>query len=194
MSRCMPSWAGSTGQKGVHQLYEAIRKLVGASAACRFVVLGQGEKTMEAMLANLAAQTSASGRLTFVARYDNPLASLIYAGSDFFLIPSAYEPCGLTDYVAQLVGSIPVVHHVGGLVKVRDGETGFSYDEHSTGALVSAIERTAGLYRRDPQALERIRRRAFREIFSHHTWDRVLSDGYLPLYEKETAHSAWTGK
>jgi starch synthase len=183
-----------TGQKGVHQLYEAIRKLVGASAACRFVVLGQGEKTMEAMLANLAAQTSASGRLTFVARYDNPLASLIYAGSDFFLIPSAYEPCGLTDYVAQLVGSIPVVHHVGGLVKVRDGETGFSYDEHSTGALVSAIERTAGLYRRDPQALERIRRRAFREIFSHHTWDRVLSDGYLPLYEKETAHSAWTGK
>jgi starch synthase len=183
-----------TGQKGVHKLYEAIRRLVGSSAACRFVVLGEGEKELEAMLTNLAARTSATGRLTFIARYDSPLASLFYAGSDFFLIPSAYEPCGLTDFIAQLLGSIPVVHRVGGLVKVRDGETGFSYDEHSTDALVSAIERTAVLYRREPQALERIRRRAFAEIFSHHTWDRVLSDGYLPLYEKESAHSVWTGK
>jgi starch synthase len=183
-----------TGQKGVHKLYEAVHRLVGASAACRFVVLGQGEKEMEAMLANLAAQTSATGRLAFIGRYDSPLASLIYAGSDFFLIPSAYEPCGLTDFIAQLMGSIPVVHHVGGLVKVRDGETGFSYEEHSTDALVSSIQRTTGLYHREPQELERIRRRAFAEIFSRHTWDRVLSDGYLPLYEKEIARSAWTGK
>ena len=175
-------------------VYEAIRALVSTSAGCRFVVLGQGEKEMEAMLANLAAQFSATGRLTFIGRYDSPLASLIYAGSDFFLIPSAYEPCGLTDFIAQLMGSIPVVHRVGGLVKVRDGETGFSYAEHSAAALLSSIQRTAGLYRRDPLMLEGIRRRAFSEIFSRHTWDRVLSDGYLPLYEKEMASCAWTAK
>jgi starch synthase len=183
-----------TGQKGVHVLYEALQRLVSASAVCRFVILGQGEKEMEAMLTHLAAQASATGRLTFIPRYDSALASLIYAGSDFFLVPSAYEPCGLTDFIAQLMGSIPIVHRVGGLVKVRDGETGFSYDEHTAAALGASIERAGALYRGEPRALDLMRRKAFEEIFSRHTWDHVLSDGYLPVYEKEIAKGAWTGK
>jgi starch synthase len=183
-----------TGQKGVHKLYEAARQLARDGSGCRFVVLGEGEKDLEAMFSNLAADSRAHGRLRFVARYDQRLASLFYAGSDFFLVPSAYEPCGLTDYIAQLNGSIPIVHRVGGLVKVRDGETGFSYKDHRTAALVAAIERTAALYRGEPATLEGIRRRAFEEIFSRHTWDHVLSDSYLPLYEKESANTAWTGR
>jgi starch synthase len=176
-----------TGQKGVEVLIEAIRQILRASPGCRFIVLGQGEKRKEEMLAGLAADPASAGRLAFIARYDSALASLIYAGSDFFLIPSAYEPCGLTDFIAQLMGSIPVVHRVGGLVKVRDGETGFSYEDHSAAALASAIGRSADLYRRAPATLDRIRRTAFAEIFARHTWDKVLADGYLPLYEKQIA-------
>jgi starch synthase len=119
---------------------------------------------------------------------------LVYAASDFFLVPSAYEPCGLTDFIAQIFGSIPIVHHVGGLVKVRDGETGFSYREHRSEALVAAIERTSRIYKDQPHLLVRIRRTAFQEILSRHTWDRVLADSYLPLYSAILADGSWTRK
>jgi starch synthase len=183
-----------TGQKGIEVLLEALRVLIRTEPGRRFVILGQGEQEKEAMLSRLAAEPFSAGRLAFVPRYDAALATLIYAASDFFLIPSAYEPCGLTDYIAQLLGSIPIVHRVGGLVKVRDGETGFSYDMHVPAALVSAVERTTALFRGEPQTLERIRRTAFAEIFSMHTWDRVFSEGYRPLYQAAVSRDAWTRK
>jgi starch synthase len=92
------------------------------------------------------------------------------------------------------MGSIPVVHHVGGLVKVRDGETGFSYREQSHEELCAAVERTTRLYDEEPRLLETIRRTAFGEIFSLHTWDRVLADSYLPLYRSPVAEGSWTRK
>jgi starch synthase len=156
-------------------------------------VLGEGEKEKEAMLSWLASDSSSRGRLVFIKRYDPRLATLIYAASDFLLVPSTYEPCGLTDFIAQLMGSIPIVHRVGGLVKVRDGETGFSYDEQSGTALAAAVERSTELFLENPQLLEQIRRTAFGEIFSAHTWDRVLARGYGPLYER-AAEGAWTLK
>ena len=60
-------------------------------------------------------------------------------------MPSAYEPCGLTDLIEPLMGSLPVVHRVGGLVKVRDGETGVQLGEHSAAALAGAIEKSTDL-------------------------------------------------
>ncbi len=54
-------------------------------------------------------------------------AQKVYAAGDFFLIPSRYEPCGLTDFYAQLAGNVPIVHRVGGLVKTIDDKFGFSY-------------------------------------------------------------------
>ena len=183
-----------TGQKGIDVLFHALETLVRTSDDRSFIVLGTGEKEKEAMLAWLAAEPSSKGRLVFLPRYDPALASLIYAASDFFLIPSTYEPCGLTDFIAQLMGSIPVVHHVGGLVKVRDGETGFCYREQSHQALVAAVERTTQLFVEQPRLLESIRRNAFAEIFSLHTWDRVLADSYIPLYGSPVTEGSWTRK
>ena len=183
-----------TGQKGVDVLFNALREVLAGDSGPLFVILGQGEKEKEDMISWLASRGASPGRLSFLARFDPALAKLIYAASDFFLVPSVYEPCGLTDFIAQILGSIPVVHRVGGLVKVRDGETGFSYDEQTPKALCAAIERTTKLFLEEPAALDRIRRRAFTEIFSDHTWDRVLADGYLPLYEKAAAGVAWTRK
>ena len=182
------------GQKGIDVLFHALKDLLRSSGARVFAIVGRGEKDMESMLAWLAAEPSTAGRLAFVPRYDSDLASLLYAASDFFLIPSAYEPCGLTDFIAQLRGSIPIVHHVGGLVKVRDGETGFSYQEHSPAALAAAVDRTTRLLRSDPALLERIRRTAFQEIYSRHTWDRVFPESYLPLYETAIPGKAWTDR
>jgi starch synthase len=183
-----------TGQKGIDVLFQAMKRLLAAGPQRWFVVLGTGQKEMEAMLQWLAAQPASGGRLTFLPRFDRALASLIYAASDFFLVPSAYEPCGLTDFIAQIMGSIPIVHRVGGLVKVRDAETGFSYGAQEPGELAAAIVRTTRLFAEEPAVLDRIRRTAFAEIFQHHTWDRVLADAYLPLYESLAAERPWTRK
>ena len=102
-------------------------------------------------------------------------------------MPSLYEPCGLTDLYAQLMGNLPLVHRVGGLVKVRHGETGYSYEEHSEEALCRAIEEAARDHRLQAERLEGMRRRAFREVLERFTWDRVLAGGYLPLYREVQA-------
>jgi starch synthase len=183
-----------TGQKGIDVLFEAMKRLLAAEPRRWFVVLGTGQKEMEAMLAWLAAEPARGGRLTFLPRFDRALASLIYAAGDFFLVPSAYEPCGLTDFIAQIMGTIPIVHRVGGLVKVRDGETGFSYRAQDARELAAAVERTTRLFADEPAVLDRIRRTAFSEIFQRHTWDHVLADSYLPLYESLAAEAPWTRK
>jgi glycosyltransferase involved in cell wall biosynthesis len=73
---------------------------------------------------------------------------------------------------------------VGGLVKVRHGETGYSYEEHSVEALCRAIEEAAREHRLHPQRQQAMRRRAFQEVLERFTWDRVLERGYLPLYRE----------
>ena len=183
-----------TEQKGIDVLFQALKTLLNRRREARFVVLGTGIKDKETMLDWLAAEPATAGRLVFLPRFDPTLASLIYASSDFFLVPSAYEPCGLTDFIAQIFGSIPVVHHVGGLVKVRDGETGFIYREQRPEDLVAVIELTIRLSAEQPDVLERIRRTAFGEIFARHTWDRVLADSYLPVYAAVVADGSWTRK
>ena len=183
-----------TGQKGIDVLLQALPGLLDRAGGRRFVVLGQGEREQEERLGALASDPATRGALTFVPRYDPALATLIFASSDFFLIPSAYEPCGLTDFIAQILGSIPVVHKVGGLNKVRDGETGFSYVLQSGAALADAIERATRLFEEKAPLLERIRRTGFEEVFTDHSWDKVLAEGYVPLYRRAMTEISWTPK
>ena len=181
-----------TGQKGIDVLLEALPRLLHGSGRQRFVVLGQGERAQEDTLGALASDPATRGALTFIPRYDPSLATLIFASSDFFLVPSAYEPCGLTDFIAQILGSVPVVHKVGGLNKVRDGQTGFSYAQQSGAALEDAILRTTRLFEEGSPLLEKIRRTGFEEVLSEHSWSRVLSEGYFPLYQRSVTERPWT--
>jgi starch synthase len=171
-----------TPQKGIDVLQGAMEELVNEIDAPNFIVLGQGEREAEEKFRRLAARGK-EGRVFFLSRFDPSLAKLIYAASDVMLIPSAFEPCGLTDFHAQLMGTIPLVHRVGGLVKVKDGITGFTYDLQTPSALAKAIRRCLGLFRTDAPLVERIRKKAFEEIFELHTWDKVAREGYIPLYE-----------
>ncbi len=171
-------------QKGVDVLAGAAARLLGRKADLRFLVLGQGERALEERLAELAEGPAGAGRFCLLVGFSSLVAKYCYAAGDFFLVPSLYEPCGLTDLYAQMMGSLPVVHRVGGLVKVRHGQTGYSYEEHSPEALGRAIEEAAADYRRQPEHLEAMRRRAFGEVLERFTWDRVLASGYLPLYRE----------
>jgi starch synthase len=169
-----------TGQKGVDTLQASIRILAQEGDCPPFIVLGTGDVVAEGIMHALARDLP--DRFAFQAAWDPSLANLVYAAADFLVLPSVYEPCGLADFHAQVLGAVPLVHAVGGLQKVRDGETGYSYGNQDPSTLAAAIRRCARIHREQPGALEAVRRRAFREIFDLHTWDRVHRDGYQPLY------------
>jgi starch synthase len=169
-----------TGQKGVDVLQAAIRVLARDGDCPPFVMLGTGDASTEGMMAALVRDLG--GRFAFVDAWNPSLADLIYAAADFLVLPSVYEPCGLADFHGQVVGAVPLVHAVGGLRKVRDGETGYSYGNQDPATLADAIRRCVRIHREEPAALAAVRRRAFHEIFDRHTWDRVHREGYLPLY------------
>ncbi len=118
--------------------------------------------------------------------YDPKLANKIYAAGDFFVIPSKYEPCGLTDYMASLMGNLPIVRHTGGLVKVLDGVTGFAYKEHSPAALSQTIRRAFRTFRQEPEKIKKMQQQAVKHILENYTWDKVVHR-YLELYQRARA-------
>jgi len=137
-----------TEQKGVDLVLENADFF--ASRECRLVVLGTGDRRMEADLRNLA--TRSPDRVFMCARQDEAMSHIIEAGSDFFLMPSLFEPCGLNQMYSQVYGTVPVVSRVGGLVDtVRDidedpaGGTGIVCDPNAK-ALRGALERALRLH------------------------------------------------
>lgn len=154
-----------TWQKGMDLLLAATPALIASGA--QLALLGSGEAPLEAGFAE-AAQ-AAPGRVAAVIGYDEPLAHLMQAGADALLVPSRFEPCGLTQLCALRYGAVPVVARVGGLgdTVVDAGETGLAANA-GTGvqfapvtreALLAAIERTLALWRNRP-AWRRLQARA----------------------------------
>jgi starch synthase len=174
-----------TSQKGVDVLLQAIPLLLARSGkkAFQLLILGSGAPDLEEYLVGLTEEEVIAGRICFLKGYDPALATKIYAAGDFFLIPSLYEPCGLTDYIAQLLGNLPIVHHVGGLVKVLDEKTGFTYTDHSPTALAAAMHRAQLLYSDEPEKLKEMQQAAVQQIRSRHSWRNVMQK-YLDLYRK----------
>ncbi len=170
-----------TAQKGVDKLLDALERLLPLDPDFQILILGSGDKEIEAGLVRLAERQEYHGRVCVLRGYAQELASRIYAAGDFFLIPSRYEPCGLTDFIAQLFGALPVVHHVGGLVKVRDGVTGFAYRDHAAAALMATMQRALQVFREQPAKITAMQQAAVAEIRDRYTWD-VVVHRYLELY------------
>ncbi len=175
-----------TAQKGVDVLLDSIDLLMDDAPGFQLLVLGTGDPQLERQLSRMTKLKALRGRVCFLKGYDPALAYRVYASGDFFLIPSQYEPCGLTDYIAQLLGNLPIVHLVGGLVKVEDGATGFAYTDHSPTDLAGAIQRALSTYRVDPLRIQTMQRAAVQRIHERHTWKNVMSS-YLKLYTQAQA-------
>jgi starch synthase len=143
-----------TWQKGLDLLLSAIDALLGVGA--QLVVLGTGEHALEAGFA--AAAGAHPGRIGCVIGYDEALAHQIQAGADALLVPSRFEPCGLTQLCALRYGALPVVARVGGLADtVIDANeaalgagtgSGVQFAPVTREILEAAIQRTAALWRR----------------------------------------------
>lgn len=148
----------------------------------QLAILGSGEPRYEHLLHE--ARNRFSDRIGFVAGYSEELAHWIEAGSDLFLMPSAYEPCGLSQLYALRYGTIPVVHATGGLEdsvedldERPDDGTGFKFRAYTPDALVGALERALALFAR-PREWSRVMGRAMAREFS---WERA-AEAYEGLY------------
>ena len=172
-----------TPQKGVDILLPALEKLLESDSKFQVLILGSGTKEFQQSLADLAQKKENTGRICLLLGYDSLLANQIYAAGDFFLIPSRYEPCGLTDFIAQLAGNLPIVHHVGGLVKVEDGVTGFAFEDYSSEALLAAMLDAVTVFKNSPEKILNMQEAAAIRIRQKYTWDKVVQR-YLALYEK----------
>ena len=148
---------------------------------CRLVVLGTGDKRMERELRDIAA--AHPSKIFMCARLDEAMSHLIEAGSDFFVMPSLFEPCGLNQMYSQVYGTVPIVSRVGGLVDtVRDadgdpsGGTGIMCEPDAP-ALGEGLERALKLFGNKPRYAA-IQQRGMARDFS---W-KTAAAAYETLY------------
>jgi starch synthase len=130
-------------QKGVDIALKGLKML--AKQKWQLVLLGAGDPKLEAMAKKL--QEELPDRVRVETRYDAKLARQIYGGADVFLMPSRYEPCGLSQMISMRYGCVPLVRAVGGLHDtVTDSETGFVFVEARAKPFNDAIRRALALY------------------------------------------------
>jgi starch synthase len=167
-------------QKGIDLVHGVVPRLLARGG--QLVVLGSGDPALEAALARTAEQHP--GRIAYRWGYDEPLAHRIVAGADMFLMPSRYEPCGLTQLYAMRYGTAPVVRRTGGLADtVIDIDedpasgTGVLFDPPTVLALGNAIERAITTWIDKPRWRE-LQRRGMAQDFG---WERGAAD-YRAVY------------
>ena len=150
----------------------------------QFAVLGSGEKWCEQEINNL--QNVLPNMRAFVG-YDESLSHLIEAGSDFFLMPSRYEPCGLNQMYSILYGTLPIVRRTGGLAdtveqyneNTGDG-TGFLFDSLTPEAVYNTVGWATYAYYNKKDHIKKMQERGMQKDFS---WDRSV-DGYVNVYSE----------
>lgn len=170
-------------QKGLDLLLEA--DIPGGTAA-QLVILGEGEPRYAHALASLAA--AVPDRVAVQLSFRDHLEHVLLAGADLVLLPSRYEPCGLTQMRAQRYGTIPVARRVGGLADtIEDGVTGIFFDEPTPGALLAAVRRALALHA-DPVGWARTVRAAMGRDFG---WHQSVT-AYGATYERARSRHAGT--
>ena len=162
-------------QKGVDLVTAAMGEL--SRKPFNLAILGLGERQLEDRLHREDVQYE---NMVVKLEFNEGLARRMYAGSDFFLVPSLYEPAGLTQMIAMRYGSIPVVRRTGGLADtVFDGRNGLTFDRYSVEALLATIERAIELFG-DQQELAKMQRRGMQSDYS---W-RKPAEEYVKLYRE----------
>lgn len=171
-----------TEQKGIDIIIDAIDEM--AESGAGFILLGTGEERYESVLRRIAGEKS--GKVGISIAFDNKLAHIIEAGTDIFVMPSRYEPCGLNQMYSLKYGTVPVVRATGGLddtiidysADAKRGN-GFKFERAERGDFIEAIKRAIKVFDNKDQ-WQRLQKRGMGLDFC---WKRVARE-YAALYEK----------
>ena len=169
-------------QKGLDMIAESVHEMIGLGA--QFVLLGTGDDHYLKWFQEIGYNFPDNVGMNLI--FSESTAKRIYAGSDMFLMPSRYEPCGLGQLISMRYGTIPIVRRTGGLadtVQEYDPETGegtgFCFDEESSAALMSAIRRALDIYSRESDW----RKLVLNAMTSDFSWAHSATE-YLELYKR----------
>jgi starch synthase len=162
-------------QKGFDILAEAMDAICNLNL--QMVILGTGDVKYHTLLSDIVKKYPKV--ISLHLKFDDVLAHKIYAGSDFFLMPSRYEPCGLGQLISLRYGTIPVVFKTGGLADTIDKNNGFIFSQYKQEALVKTIKAALAAFK-DKQQLDTLIRNAMQCNFS---WE-TSAKAYIRLYEK----------
>src|SRR6201994_635030 len=166
-------------QKGIDLVLSAADEIIEAGG--QIVVTGSGEPALEQALVD--AHRRRPDAIGVVIGFDDAQARRIFAGSDFTLMPSRFEPCGLSQMYAQRFGSLPIGHQTGGLAEtITDGETGFLFAQPSAESFLGGVRRAFSAFT-STERLNMMRLSAMARSFS---WD-LSAACYSALYQKTIA-------
>lgn len=170
-----------TDQKGFNLVDEAMETLMQRNV--QYVVLGTGDQIYEENFKNL--ESKYPDKMRALIQFDAKLAQEIYGASDMFLMPSAFEPCGLSQLISLRYGTVPIVHETGGLRdtvepydEFKNRGTGFSFLEFNSQTMMKMIDKALVLYQ-DREKWCQLMRRGMKADFS---WDASV-DKYIEMYE-----------
>ena len=169
-------------QKGIGLIFDALPDL--ADQAWQLVILGTGAKELEERAQEIAAVFP--DKVVSILKYDNALSHKLYASGDIFLMPSLYEPCGLSQMIAMRYGNIPVARATGGLKNTiidfhasPERATGFLFEEKTAEGLKATLEMALNVFK-NKQIWYRLQRNAMSTDFS---WKRSALQ-YLQIYQE----------
>ncbi|MFW5888147.1 MAG: glycogen synthase [Patescibacteria group bacterium] len=160
-------------QKGVDLIGEELMNL-----DIQLAVLGTGDKKYEKAIKELAGKHP--DKVSAQIMFDEEFARQIYAGSDIYLLPSRFEPCGLGQMIAMRYGTVPLVRSTGGLKDTVDNSVGFSFQKFSESALRRKLRQALKVYKEDASGWGKMSANCMRRDFS---W-KSSAEEYINLYRK----------
>ena len=171
-----------TDQKGLDLLVFILRELL--EQELQLVILGVGDEKYEQAFRNAAA--AVPDKMAAVLTFSEPLSHRLYAAADMVLVPSLFEPCGLTQMIAMSYGALPIVRETGGLkdsvvpYNCETGAgTGFSFANYNAHELLFTVKNAVALYRDKPAVWQALMRQAMAQNFS---WT-ASAEKYMDLYK-----------
>jgi starch synthase len=175
-----------TKQKGIDLVVRVLDEMLQADAG--FVLIGTGDAQYEQIFRDLAAKTG--GRAIGLTRFDDPLAHRIYAGCDFFLMPSLFEPCGLSQMIALRYGTLPIVRATGGLKdtvfpynEYTNEGNGFSFDAYNAHDMLHTVLYALTIYQKKTR-MNALRKKALKQDLGFQKSALAYADLYRGLCEK----------
>lgn len=172
-----------TDQKGFNLVNEIMMDVL--KEDIQYVVLGTGDENYEHSFKYFAQEHP--DKMVALIEFDAEKAQKLYAASDMFLMPSAFEPCGLSQMISLRYGSVPIVHETGGLKdsvkpfnRFENTGTGFTFFDFRSPVLKDKIKEAIDLFHSDREAWKRLARRGMREDFS---WKASVKE-YINVYQE----------